>query len=106
MTESAACVGEVLPMPTLPPLVAKYAEPVDPTLVEEAWVKVERPVTPSVPEFVVFANAAVPVNVGDAEYTKFPLPVAPVEVMPSNVVWPVTERVPSVAMLPAEVVVA
>ena len=28
-TESA-CVGEVVPMPTEPPLVAKYAEPVEP----------------------------------------------------------------------------
>ena len=48
VTDNVACVGDVLPIPTFPPLVAKYAEPVDPMFVVEACVKVARPVTLSV----------------------------------------------------------
>lgn len=39
-TESA-CEGDVVPMPTLPPLVAKYAEPEEVTTVVEAYGKIE-----------------------------------------------------------------
>ena len=41
-------MGPVVPMPTLPLLVAKYAEPVEPTFVVLALTKVARPVMFSV----------------------------------------------------------
>ncbi len=83
-----------VPVPTVAklPFAVVVAKPLTKNAFEtescvvDALPKVARPVTPSVPEFVVFANAAVPVNVGAAEYTRFPEPVAPVEVMPSKVV--------------------
>ena len=37
--------GEVVPIPTEPPEVAKYAEPVEPIWVVEALPRVVRPVT-------------------------------------------------------------
>ncbi len=45
-------------------------------------------ITGVAPEKVRFA-----LNVGEVSYTSLPAPVAPVEVTPSKVVWPVTERV-------------
>ena len=43
--------------------------------VEEAFTSVVWPVTPKVPESVCAAPAMVPVKVGDAESTMFPVPV-------------------------------
>ena len=51
---SSKYAGDVVPIPTFPPLVAKYAEPVEPMLVVEACVNVESPVTLSVPAVEIF----------------------------------------------------
>lgn len=48
-------------------------------IVVEACPSEVRPVTLSVPEWVALANAAVPVNVGAAESTIFPVPVTALE---------------------------
>ena len=70
-TESFA-YGDVVPMPTLPPAVAKYAEPVDPICVVEALpvmvrrapLKLMLPVTSKCPAMVEVAVVDVAENEG------------------------------------------
>ena len=57
----------------------------------------------NVPTLVILVD--VPEKVGLLLKTKFPVPVAPVEVTPSNVTWPVTERVPLIVTPSAALVV-
>ena len=52
--------GVVVPMPTLPSVVAKYAEPVEPICVVEAYPSVVSPVTLRVPVAIKLARETLP----------------------------------------------
>ena len=90
----------MLPVVVAPPKMVRPPVAVPEPIVEEAVEmmppeSVERPVTPRVPESVSDAAPMVPVKVGPAESTMFPVPVtALLSVTPPYVSAPVCVSVP------------
>ena len=88
-------LGDVVPMPTLPPVVAKYAEPVEPICVVEAYPSVVSPVTFNVEVAVI----APPTNKLPEKYPEPWTPrvlvgeVVPMPTLPKKVEIPVPTEI-------------